>query len=128
MCRKAKVDENSICRQPDGKFAVQVCCTTLCQGARLTKDHATPAQFHCRGTDGTFVPAGCCNKEASGIPLSEMANDDTSSSSSGSTLKKGDVCGHSGAGANGKDAITGKCPSNLECSGAGNNDDTMTCQ
>jgi hypothetical protein len=62
---------DGICRHPDGKFAVSVCCSALCSGAKLSKD-ASGGQFHCRGSDGTFVPAACCNKEASGIPLANV--------------------------------------------------------
>ena len=74
LCRKAATDANGICRNPDGKFAVGLCCTAMCKGARLTKDSSNPAQFHCRGTDGTFAPAACCNKLASGIPVSEVVD------------------------------------------------------
>ena len=73
MCKKAKSDDD-YCRNPDGRFAVALCCSSMCEGARLTKDTSTPAHYHCRGTDGTFVSAGCCNKAASGIPLSEVSD------------------------------------------------------
>src|SRR5262245_4770739 len=57
LCRKAGSDLAGVCRNPDGKFAVALCCTAMCKGSRLTKDSSNPAQFHCRGTDGTFVTA-----------------------------------------------------------------------
>jgi hypothetical protein len=73
-CRKVKMDEAGLCRHPDGKFTVGLCCTSMCAHARLTKDHAA-SQYHCRSTDGTFLSAGCCNKQASGIPVKSVAAD-----------------------------------------------------
>jgi hypothetical protein len=57
-----------------------------------------------------------------GVDLADGTSDLTSK------MKEGSVCGYAGAAAQGKDAITGKCPSGMTCSNEGNDDDTMTCQ
>lgn len=68
-CEGAEVDDDFICRKPNGQFALAACCgLDRCDAADL--EIATDGQALCRDTDsGQFIPMVCCDERCQDAEL-----------------------------------------------------------